>query len=74
MALAKDGSTGVKLNKKMAKVQSTDALVHAYMYKQVQTRRCKDMAIAKNEKINERNRICKRISTEAIARAFLYNR
>ena len=35
MALAMDGSTGVKLNKKMAKVQSTDALVHAYMYKQM---------------------------------------
>ena len=37
MALAKEGdsSSNVKLNKKMAKVQSTDALVRAYMYKQV---------------------------------------
>jgi len=37
MALAKESadSSNVKMNKKMAKVQSTDALVHAYMYKQM---------------------------------------
>jgi hypothetical protein len=35
MALAKSGSGDVKLNKKKAKVQSTEALAHAFLFKKV---------------------------------------
>jgi hypothetical protein len=36
MALAKDAKeASVVMKKKMAKVQSTEAVAHAYMYKQV---------------------------------------
>ena len=76
MALAKNEravSDGT-MNNKRGKVYSTDALAHAYLYRQVQKRRCKVMAEAKNDRGINGKGPHKKICCEAIAHAYIYRR